>query len=388
MRRDMLIFWAVYGALLLAFLVNPIVVGWDPAEYLGYGKWLLSDYGFKAEYRPPVWPLTLGVLWKIGFPMPFTMKALTFLVYAAIPLVTLARFKDSRRYLGLLAASNPIFASWSHLPLSHPLATLLFVLAYSSSGMAAGVFAALSGLSRFTFLLTVPFICLKDRKKWTGALAVIAVFLVWSWALYGSPVYPLVRASEVINNPEYLWYWAKEPWFYLKALAFSPLLALGFLSRSPFALSSILAMVYFTLLPHKEFRFFADVVPQLSAATVEGFRKLPLVIAAFNVLLVPFVYDAYQLPPEAWDVVPNGATVVGMTPEVNAYKDVYFREWFHPAEIPEADYCIFFDRAIPCVTEECRDKKQEFRDMCQPLYERADLGLIVGTTRRPSGAQE
>ena len=112
------------------------------------------------------------------------------------------------------------------------------------------------------------------------------------------------------------------------------------------------------------------------------------VIAALNLLLVPFFYDAYQLPPEAWDFVPDGVTVVGMTPEINAYKDVYFKEWFYPAEIPEADYCIFFDSAIPCTTEECRAKKQEFRDMCRPLYERGDLGLVVGTTQRPSGEQE
>jgi len=301
--------------------------------------------------------------------------------------VPFVSFKDSRRYLGLLIASNPLFASWTHLPLSHPVATLLFVLAYCSSGIAAGAFAALAGLSRFTFLLFIPFLCWKDRKRWAGALAVLGVFLAWSWAFYGDPLYPLVRASEVINNPEYLWYWSKEPWFYLKALAFSPLLILGFLSQSRFTFSSLASLAYFTLLPHKELRFFADTVPSLSASTVEGFRKLPLVIAAVNVLLVPFVCDAYQLPPEAWAVIPNGATVVGMTPEVNAYKDVYFTEWFHPAEIPDVEYCIFFDRAIPCVTEECRDKKQEFRDMCQPLYEREDLGLVVGLIQRPSGAQ-
>ena len=380
----MLAFWVIYAVLLLIFVSRPVLVGWDSSEYLAYGKWLFSGYGFRAEYRPPVWPLLLGALWKLGFPMPFTMKALTFLIYAAIPLVPLRSFEDSRRYIGLLIASHPLFASWTHLPLSHPIATLFFVLAYSSSGVLSGIFAAFSGLSRFTFLLYLPFICWKDRRRWAGSLSVLSLFFLWSWSLYGDPFLPLKSASELINEPEYLWFWEKEPWFYLKAFAFSPLLVLGFLSRSRFTISALASLLYFSFLPHKEFRFFIDVLPSISTVTVEAFNKLPLVIAAANLLVVPFFYHAAQLPPEAWDFIPDGATVVGMTPEVNAYRNVYFKRWFYPAEIPDAEYCIYFDSAIPCATESCREKKLRFRDSCDPLYSNGAFGLVVGLTRHPS----
>jgi hypothetical protein len=387
MRRRTIVFWFIYTAVLLAFIARPMVVGWDPAEYLAYGKWMFSNYGFKAGYRPPIWPLTLGFLWRLGFSMPLTMKLLAFAIYAFIPLVPFFSFKDSRRYVGLLIIAHPIFAGYSHLPLSHLLATLFFVLAYSVPGPASGVFATLSGLTRFTFFLALPFICWKDRKKWESAFLVLYAYFMFNAVFFKNALEPLLAASEVINRPYYLWVWQGHFWFYIQTFLIAPLLLFGLFSKSRFSLASLLALSYFTLLPHKELRFVIDFLPYLAVALVEKYDRLPLAAAALSFLFLPFYYVGFQLPPEAFDVIPDGATVVGMTPEVNAYKDVYFRPWFdYPKDIPDAEYCIYFDAAVPCNNEECFSKKLQFRDRCEPLYTNDSLNLTVGITRRPSGA--
>jgi hypothetical protein len=391
MRKELLAFWALYALALGAFLVNPMVVGWDPPEYLAYGKWMFSGYGFDVAYRPPVWAMVLGALWRVGLPMPLTMEVLAFLLYAAIPLVPYFAFDDSRRYMGLVIIAHPVFAKWSHQPLSHIPATLLFVLAYSASGPVAGALSALSGLTRFTFLLSVPFVCWNDPKKWKGALAVLGAYFLWVFLTYGSPLAQFRAASSIINSPNYLWFWSGSPLFYVGALFFSPLLIPGLCVRSRFRLAFLAALAYFTLLPHKEYRFFIDMLPYLAAAASEGYRRLPLLAAGFSVLMVPFYYAGFQLPPETFDVIPDGATVVGMTPEVNAYRDVHFHPWFdYDQPLPGGDYCIYFDGAVPCNNEECESKKQQFKDLCEPLYVDPQLDVLSGlwnSTQRPSAGQ-
>lgn len=383
----MLAFWVIYTALLLAYLAKPIVVGWDPAEYLAYGKSMFSEYGFNAGYRPPVWPLVLGILWRAGFPMPFTMKFLAFLVYALIPLVPFSRFNDSRRYLGLLIIAHPVFAGYSHIPLSHILATLFFVLAYSASGSRAGVLAVLAGLTRFTFFLALPFICWKDRKKWEAALLLLYLYLTFNAVFFKNAIDPLLAASEVINQSHYLWAWEEQPWFYLQTFLISPLMVLSLFSKSRFSLASFVSIAYFTALPHKELRFVIDFLPYLAVALAEKYDRLPLAVAALSFLFLPFYYVGFQLPPEAFSAIPDGATVVGMSPEVNAYRDVQFEPWFdYPKPIPNADYCIFFDAAIPCNNDECTSKKSSFLGNCEPIYTDDSLNLTVGLTRRPFSA--
>ena len=93
----------------------------------------------------------------------------------------------------------------------------------------------------------------------------------------------------------------------------------------------------------------------------------------------------FQLPPDSFEAIPNGATVVGMNPEVNVYKDVYFHDWFGPnlAELFNAEYCIYYDAAVPCNTEDCFLNKTIFWNMCEPIYTNDELNLTVGLTRRP-----
>ena len=358
---------------------------------------MFSDYGYTSHYRPPVWSIILGVLWKIGFPMPFTMKALAFLIFAAIPLVPFFKFKDSRKYLGLIIASHPIFFAHSHMPLSHILAMLFFVSAYSFSGIFGGVLSAFSGLTRFTYFLQIPFICWKDKKKWIGSLSTLALYFGVIWILFGSPFFQMRAASTLINN-SYIDFWEKEPTFYLGVLIMSPLLLFVLFSKSRFTLGFLAALIYFTLLPHKEERFFIDILPYIAIAISEkweGFaihkkmRKFALseklhtylliCIVVINLIFVQFVFSFNSIPSDAFSQIQEGSSVVGMDPEVNAYKDIYFYIWFYyKAEFnTSAEYCVYNDWGIPCNDDFCESRKKEFFDMCEPIYT-VNPGYFVG----------
>ena len=378
MQKDMLVFWVLYLLTLLIFLSKPMVVGWDPSEYLAYGKWLYSGYGFDAGYRPPVWPVILGALWKIGLPMPLTMVTLAFLIYAAIPLFPLAVFKDSRKYIGLVIFSHPIFFNYSHLPLSHIIASLFFVMAYSAKGARAGIYAALAGLSRFTYFLSIPFLCWDDLKKWKGAVISLVIYFSITTFIYGNPFEQMISASEIINYSNFISFWEKEPSFYVGLILVSPLLLLGIFSKSRFNLGFFSSLLYFTRLAHKEARFFIDQSVYLSASLVERYRHVPLLLVAMNLLFLPFSYGFSKLPVEAFEVIPDGASVAGMTPEINAYKDVYFTPVFGPPWSLDFDeeYCIYFKWSYPCYSDFCDNQTQAFKDMCEPIYR--DENLIVG----------
>lgn len=381
----MLIFWALYSLTIAAFLLNPVIVGWDPAEYLAYGKWIFSDYGFMAGYRPPVWPLVLGVLWKAGFPMPGTMKLLAFLIYAATPLISLTAFKDSRKYLGLVIIAHPVFAGFSHMPLSHIISAALFVAAYSTPGAVSGALVALSGLSRFPFLLAVPFVCWKDKKRWAGAMSVMALYFFITYLVFRSPFESILAAGKAANPEHYAWLWGGNS-VYIKALFITPLMLFGLRSKSRFRLAFLVALAYFLWIPRNELRFFIDIFPYLAAALVEGYRKLPLIVVAMAVPLIPLYYDLTPLDHAPFEAIPDGVTVAGMTPEVNAYRDVKFLPWFdYPHPIPTGEYCVYYGPAIPCENDECEAKKQFFRESCEPLAVSGEL--VVGVTRHPSSGQ-
>ncbi len=390
MQRKLLIFWLLYALLIISFFLKPIVVGWDPSEYLAYGKSIFSNYGYVSNYRPPIWPIILGALWRIGLPMPFTMKALAFLIFAAIPLVPFFKFKDSRKYLGLIIATHPIFFAHSHMPLSHILAMLFFVLAYSLSGILGGVFSAFSGLTRFTYFLQIPFICWKDKKKWIGALLTLTVYFSVIWILFGSPFFQMRAASTLINN-SYIDFWEKEPTFYLTVLFATPLLLLALFSKSRFTLGFLAALIYFTLLPHKEERFFIDVLPYIAIVISEKWNRFAIserlheivliLIIIMNLFLVQSVFSFNAIPEEAFSQIPEGASVVGMDPEVNAYKNIHFYIWFYyGADFNKsAEYCVYNEWGIPCADEYCESRKEEFFNMCQPIYT-VNPGYFVGKT--------
>ncbi len=374
-------FWPAYVALLALYLRHPLSASWDPAEYLAYGKYIFGGYGFDAYYRPIVWPFFLGMLWKVGLPMPASMYASTAITYALIPLSTYFLARGPRKYLGLLIASNPVFFRWSHLPLSHLPATLFLLLAVSTAGHASGAFSALSGLSRFTFL-TALINTLGSRKKLVGAGAVLAVYGLAIFAAYGDPLAQVAKASETIGwSRYYRQLWTQDPLFYLKVMwESSPLLLLGFLELSRFTVAALFSYAFFAFrVFRKEDRFFIDILPYLGI-NISRRKWLTLLIVAFQLTQLTGVKEFREEVGYA-GLIEDGTTVIGNHPGINAYRDVRFRPWFdyfQPFNFTGVDYCIYYVWGIPCIDGACEDRVREFYAGCTDgriLYNQS--GIIV-----------
>lgn len=388
-------FWILYFLLVLLFFTKPLVVNWDPAEYLAQGKFIFGGRGYASWYRPPVWPLVLGIFWKTGFPMLFTMKALATLIYLSIPLVAYFKFRgalqlDGRAFIGLVIATQPIFFQYSHAPLSHMIATLFLVLSFATEGIASGMFSALAGLSRFTFFLWAPFSLFykNPKKKIEGMALVVIPFVLATTLILGSPFLAFSDAGAVINHPDFIWFWQESPLFYFKKLLlFSPFMLLALFGRRPSKWAFGLALAYFTFLPHKEERFIIDIIVYGAIALSENFRKLPLILVAFHLFFLPFTAPLYQPPLTIYEQIPNGVNVIGMSPEVNLVRDVNFTDWFYPSKpftFSGMNYCIYSQSATPCKTDDiaCNSIVNDFMAQCGNwnIIARED-GFIVA--RRP-----
>jgi len=360
-------FWLPYILVVYLFLHRPMVIAWDGAEYLAQGKYIFSGLGYSSWHRPLVWPLILGFLWKLNIPMPFGMKAAAALLYILIPLITYLKFEDKRKYAGLIIASFPMFFQFSHLPLSHIIATAFILLSFSTDGAISGSFATLAGLSRFTYFVYLPFSLMNSqwKKRLKGAAIILVPYFIWALFFIGDPLFQFHAANDIINQPEFLWFWKQDIFYYLKLLTLSsPFLFLSIFNRKPTSLAFFASAIYFWLLPHKEMRFAIDffIYGALSLSETKwGVRQIiySLVICLF----FPALYSS----PNMFRNVKDGSTVFGMEPTVNAYKDVYFIQWFGPYEnfSWDADYCIFSAGGMPCREGYCLQSIEKFNSTCR-----------------------
>ncbi|MBR9689783.1 MAG: hypothetical protein GOV01_02730 [Candidatus Altiarchaeota archaeon] len=362
-------FWLIYGLVLLLFLQKPIAIGWDDSEYLAYGKHIFGNTGYASEYRPPILPLILGALWKIGLPMPETATFFAFLVYISIPLISYFRFKDSRKYLGLLIISHPVFFRYSHSPISHIIASAFIVLSVATPPFLSGVFSILAGLSRFSFFIFAPFSLLygdwKSRIK--GQLLVLITYFAISTFLFKNPLLQFSSASQIINFPGFLWYWAHGPLFYVGILfTFSPFLISILKNKSPATLATIAALVYFSFLPHKEDRFFIDIFVFGAIALSEKFPRLTVAQLIYFIPFLLLIPLPNTTPPELFTSIDDGSSVLGMSPYVNSYKDVEFYAWFsqYTQMNWSVDYCIYSQDEVPCNDDYCTMRVSQFLGNC------------------------
>ncbi|MBR9680345.1 MAG: hypothetical protein GOU98_00805 [Candidatus Altiarchaeota archaeon] len=359
-------FVLTYLLIAIFFLKEPMVTAWDDAEYLAHGKYMFTGLGYSSWYRPIIWPLVLGSIWLTGISMPFGMKLATALIYLLIPLITYFKFQDSRKYAGLIIITHPIFFQFSHMPLSHVLATLFIVMSYSTRGVTSGAFAALAGLTRFTYFIYMPFSLFYGnwKKRLKGQLLILVPYFLWALVNFKDPLFQFVAASGIINQPEFLWFWEKGIFFYLTLLALSaPFVFFAIVNKKPTTLAFFASAIYFLQLTHKEERFLIDffIYAALSLSETKwGVRQI-----IYAITISAFIASPYSFP-NMFENVEDGATVFGMEPSINAYKDVIFLQWFGPYESFrwDADYCIFSAGGVPCREGYCEGSIKEFYDTC------------------------
>jgi 4-amino-4-deoxy-L-arabinose transferase-like glycosyltransferase len=237
-----LIVLAAIARLVLIFRVGS--VGWDDAVYVGMAKYIFSfgHSGFWEPIRPIVWPAMLGIGWVLRMDVVLFGKVIS--LFFSIGSIILVYLIADRIYGKAAAAFSAIMLSFSAIFffLNYGLLTeipavffllLGFYLFLGKKWVAAGVFIAISGITRYPFLIFLIIFCayllVLSLKKTVGtkdfvrfALGISAVlvpfFLMNIW-LYSSPIYPLAEANSVIGKVLGCNYLYKEPaYFYFREL--------------------------------------------------------------------------------------------------------------------------------------------------------------------------
>lgn len=357
---------------------------WDSSIYVAMGKALytLGRAGFWEVYRPPVLPLILGTVWKLGLP-PGSHRVVSVMLSAAtVSIVYSFSDKIESKTAAIVAAgglaSSYTFMYFTANPLTGILAsglilaTLYFILRgkYGTAGVVAGA----AFLTRFPSALVLPAAGLWTLLRlWRGEqrpgeavengsvlavgfLAVVFPYLAIAQIVYGSFLEPFTTGysvtaaagSSFMFGLKYLWISVKNQPLFLLAVPGVVISALRG-KDSDLLILSALAVFYgfFTYFPLKIERYSLVFLPLIAffagltaSRAVEEARKrreisypVNCVLAVFAVVAIAvsgsIVYDQfdYNDPAQAgfFDRVGQlEGNVASNDPRVNVYGDFVY----------------------------------------------------------------
>ncbi len=216
--------------LILAFMIKLSLYTfyppfWDAASYILMGKYFFSSgtVGLLEPFRPPVWPLCLGLFWKIGLDPIATGKILEIILgLGNILLIYLIGKKVYDKNAGLLAALfvtfSPTFFIWGNSLYTDVPAIffglLTFYLFLEQRFFISGLMGSLAFFTKFTQI--IPWIALTgthllfrpSKPGWTeiaksffGFCLITSLFLMFNHYFYGNYFTPFQEAREVYLQP-------------------------------------------------------------------------------------------------------------------------------------------------------------------------------------------
>ncbi len=318
--RHPLIFLVLISlAVQIWYLAFRFPLWWDSYVYVGMGKFLASQgkAGLFELFRPPLFPLILGGLWRIGFDPLIVGPILDVIFSLTTTALTLAIGtkifnKTVGFYAAILVCLNPIFLMHTGLILTEPLAMMLALIAVLlmvrenrekkkknyPRYCVIGMVTALSFLSKFPQGLLLPailftiFIASKTEKSMilrikqsaavtSGFLLLIIPYLLINYRYFADPLAPLKSGSWIVTTATWL-YGSGITYYISHFFLLSPIFFLFFaylwiflrereyLRTGPSLLVffSLLMIIYFLTVPRKEARYLVTIVPALAILAV------------------------------------------------------------------------------------------------------------------------
>ena len=326
----------IIGILVFAFLIRLIfliknpMLWWDSTVYIGMAKYIFSygQIGLWEYFRPLLWPVLLGIGWKLQANIIFFGKLLEILFSLAIIFFT---FEIARKifnlriaiFSSLLLAVNPLFFEFSHIIYNEIPAIFfgifsvyLFILYREKRAVwiliLSGVFAACAFLARFPtglifgaifiFLLIEFLIQLLKEKNleykeiviFTASFIIITLpFFIFNYIIYnGNFLYPITGAAKVINeilitapsfNTKWYYYLAMLPYkSFILVFAILGLIILIYLLVKKFKTDNKLLLIllfalpfaYYQIVTFKDIRYAIAYLPFLYIIAVYGLYKI------------------------------------------------------------------------------------------------------------------
>lgn len=310
---------AVFFALQLFVALGNQNVWWDEAVYAGMGMYLFSngESGFWEDIRPPIMPVFFGIIWKLGLNPVFYDRLFSIilacgLLYTTYVLAKKAFGEPAGIIAALLLAAAPVFFGFSSVALSDIPSTFFASLAlyFFMRGrlFISGFFSGISFLSRFPQMLipaaifamicigaikskntliraiAIPSIPFAGKNPAGGIMAfskglglVVVPYLISNYIAYRSFFSPFINAQLTVTG-DYLWLYSGGITFYLENIYMQNFIVpLGLIGALYFALKkklgaygfsillpAMLLLGYFTIMPHKEFRYILSYLPYFS----------------------------------------------------------------------------------------------------------------------------
>jgi 4-amino-4-deoxy-L-arabinose transferase-like glycosyltransferase len=303
-KHQLYIILALALAIRLIFAVSWHEIWWDSGVYIGMGKYIFSggENGLFEHIRPPLMPLILGFLWKIGLSPVLFGRLVEILFMLGIVWLTyqLANhwFEHKTALLAaLIVALSPIFYyltfhQYNEIP-STFFVLLALWLAIKEKPLWAGMTAGLAFLTKFApgMIIGIIIIALIINKKWKQATCAAAGFaistspyFIWSWITYGSPLAAFHAAQEAIKNVlgcniirykpwhQYFW-WMVFSETKLHFMAIPGIIALWQKWNKKyvlFALSLAIPLIYFSQLNCRDYRYITMFLPFAAMLTALG----------------------------------------------------------------------------------------------------------------------
>jgi len=321
-RHPILILVLISLAIQLFYLSFRFPLWWDSYVYVGMGKYLTSqgESGLFELFRPPLLPLMLGWLWRIGFDPLVAGPILDVIFSLMVVLLTWAIGKRIFNetigfYAGLLVSFNPIFLMHTGLILTEPLAMVLMLTAIYllvtakkedkqyGRFLLVGIITALSFLAKFPQGILLPAIILSlfiDRESektimlkvkqcslvMSGFLLLIIPYLWMNYIYFNDPLAPLKSGSWIVTTATWL-YGSGITYYISHFFLLSPVFFLFFAylwnfvrekkygdgRSSLLVLFTLLMITYFLTVPRKEPRYLVTIVPALAILSIAVVEK-------------------------------------------------------------------------------------------------------------------
>lgn len=299
MKLKIVLLMVLVFILQVVYLLKDYAIWWDASVYLGMGKYIFSlgQVGIWEPIRPLIWPLILGLFWKLGYNQIWVGKLLTILFSLGSIYMTYLIGKKIGEDEGFIAAMLLAFTAvfftftfrlYTEIPsMFFALIAVYFFLEHKF--ILTGSFSALAFLTKFPqgiLIVVFIFLTIKEPKKLVkmiGAFALVTLpYFIFNLVIYKNPIAPLLWGSDIVKRAGT---WLFEgPWYFyfievLKQNVLYLFAIIGFIvllkhKNKALILISILFLLYFSTHIHKEIRFAILFIPYLAIFAAVGIKKV------------------------------------------------------------------------------------------------------------------
>jgi hypothetical protein len=303
---------------------------WDSSVYINIGKYIYSggESGLYEETRPLLWPLLLGLYWKLGFnPILFGKITLMLFGCGSILLTYLIAKKVFNKKTAIIASlmlslSPTFFLFNSILFTSIPSAFFLLLGLYyflDQKYSYAGFWFGISFMTRFfqIFMISLIFIFLVSlvisKKKSFKELAQMLIFfsipvvpyLIFIIFRYGNPIYPFLLQAWMVEHTGWIFHQDRGYYFIelIKENFLIMFLVLGIFFVSlkkrtyPIFFVYLLSITFilYLLQPHKELRFLISLFPIIYIISAYGITEISGKLGKYKnlgilILIIPWLF--------------------------------------------------------------------------------------------------